>query len=168
MMALTELIEALSESIGRAVSWLTLGMVLALVVVVVLRYGFGIGAVALQEAALYMHALVFLLGAAYTLRHGEHVRVDVFYRDWPVRRRAAVDLAGALLLLIPVCALIFWSSLDYVAAAWRVREGSREAGGLPWLYLLKTVIPVAAVLLALQGCVQAWRAWRTLRERTEA
>ncbi len=155
---LAALLEALAERTGRAVSWLTLAMVLLTFLVVVLRYVFSLGWIAMQEAVVYLHAAVFMLGAAYTLRHDAHVRVDVLYRRLGPRGRAAVDLAGSLLLLAPTCLYVLWSSWDYVAASWALREGSREAGGLPWVYWLKTLIPAAAVLLLLQGAAQALRA----------
>jgi TRAP-type mannitol/chloroaromatic compound transport system permease small subunit len=151
-------LEAISEWVGRAVAWLTLGMVLVTFLVVVLRYGFSTGWIAMQESINYMHALVFLLGAAYTLRHNEHVRVDIFYQRWGPRRRAWVNLLGVIFLLLPTAAFIVWASWDYVAASWAVRETSPEAGGLPWVYLLKTVIPVSAALLGAQGIAMGLRA----------
>ncbi|MFN2309081.1 MAG: TRAP transporter small permease subunit [Gammaproteobacteria bacterium] len=159
---LARLLSTLSEWTGRGVAWLTLLMVLLTFGIVVLRYGFGIGSIAAQEAVGFLHALVFLLGAAYTLKHDGHVRVDIFYRDMSARRRAWVDLFGALFLLAPVCLLILWVSWDYVAAAWALREGSRETGGLPGVYLLKTAIPLMAVLVLLQGLAQAAHALLTL------
>lgn len=149
---------ALSEWTGRGIAWLTLFMVLTTFGIVVLRYGFGIGSIAAQEAVTYMHALVFLLGAAYTLKHDGHVRVDIFYRGMSERRRAWIDLLGTLLLLMPVCLFILWASWDYVAASWALREGSRETSGLPGVYLLKTAIPLMAVLLLLQGLALGARA----------
>ncbi len=154
---LTRGIEHLSESTGRAIAWLTLAMVLVQFAVVVLRYVFSIGWIAVQESILYMHALVFLLGAAYTLKHDGHVRVDIFYRRLPPRARGAVDLLGTLLLLLPVCAFIFWVSWDYVLESWRLTEGSREAGGLPGVFLLKTTILIMAALFLLQGAAVAIR-----------
>ncbi len=160
-------LEALSEWLGRAVAWLTVAMVLVTVGIVVARYGFGGGSIAVQESVLYMHALVFLVGAGYTLKHDKHVRVDIFYQAMSPRRRALVDLLGSLLLLLPVCGFIFWISLDFVAASWSMNRGqgeaSAEAGGLPYVYLLKTLIPVAAALLALQGLAAAGRSWQRLR-----
>ncbi|PLY15703.1 MAG: C4-dicarboxylate ABC transporter permease [Sedimenticola sp.] len=147
------LIDNLNESIGRAISWLTLLMVIVTFVVVVLRYLFNIGWIAMQESITYMHALVFMLGAAYTLKHEGHVRVDILYRDNTPRFRAWVDLLGTLFLLLPVCIFITWISWEYVAAAWSVMESSQEAGGIPAVFLLKTVIMVMAVLLTLQGFV---------------
>ena len=152
-----------SEITGQAVSWLTLAMGLAGFAVVVLRYAFDLGWIWLQESVTWMHALVFMLGAAYTLRHDEHVRVDVLYRRFDARGRALVDLAGTIFFLLPLCVYLVYESLPYVESSWRVGERSREAGGLPALYLLKTVIPVMAVLLALQGIATALRALQALR-----
>lgn len=148
---LANLIEAINERIGRAISWLTVFMVVITFLVVVLRYAFNTGWIAMQESVTYMHALVFMLGAAYTLKHDGHVRVDIFYRAMSPRGQAWVDLAGSLFLLGPVCVFIVWVSWDYVAASWAVRETSPEAGGIPAVYLLKTIVPITAGLLTLQG-----------------
>lgn len=156
-------IDTLNEWTGRAVAWCTLAMVMITFAVVVLRYAFGIGSIALQESIMYFHALVFMLGAAYALKHDAHVRVDVLYHRWSLQQRAVVNIAGTLLFLFPVAFLLFYASADYVADAWRVRESSREPGGLPWVYLLKTVIPVTAVLLALQGVALLIRSFEQLR-----
>jgi TRAP-type mannitol/chloroaromatic compound transport system permease small subunit len=153
----------LSGRIGQAVAWLTLAMVLVTFAVVVLRYAFDLGWIAMQESVTFMHALVFMLAAAWTLRHDGHVRVDIFYREMTPKARARVDLAGTLFLLLPVSVFILVTSWDYVAAAWSLREGSREAGGLPGVYLLKTAIPVMAGLLILQGIANALRAVAVLR-----
>jgi TRAP-type mannitol/chloroaromatic compound transport system permease small subunit len=147
---------------GTAAAWLALVLVLVTFSVVVLRYAFGLGWIAMQESILYLHASLFLLGAAYTLKRDAHVRVDIFYRGFSARGRALVDLLGALFLLLPVCLFLLWVSWDYVAAAWAVREGSSEPGGLPYKYLLKTLIPVAALLLVLQGISQALSSLGTL------
>jgi TRAP-type mannitol/chloroaromatic compound transport system permease small subunit len=156
-------LDALAERIGRLVSWLTLGMVLATVIVVIMRYAAGVGLIWLQESINWMHSLVFMLGAAYTLKADEHVRVDVFYRGMSERHKAMVDFAGILLFLLPLCAYLIVESWQYVATSWRIAERSREAGGLPMLYLLKTVIPLMAGLLAVQGASMALRAWLRLR-----
>jgi TRAP-type mannitol/chloroaromatic compound transport system permease small subunit len=148
-------LDRLAELTGRIISWLTLAMVIITFTVVVLRYVFETGSIALQESATYLHAVVFMLCAAYTLKQDAHVRVDIFYQRWSARTRAWVDLIGTLLLLLPVCVFIIASSLDYVALSWSIREGSQEAGGLDGVFLLKTVIPVMAGLLLLQGCALA-------------
>jgi TRAP-type mannitol/chloroaromatic compound transport system permease small subunit len=152
---LARALDGLAELTGRALSWLTLVMVLVTFVVVVLRYAFDAGSIALQESVTYLHAAVFMLGAAYTLKHDAHVRVDIFYQRWSPRTRAWIDLLGTLLLLMPVCSFILLASLDYVSVSWSILEGSREAGGLDGVYLLKTAIPLMAVLLLLQGIALA-------------
>jgi TRAP-type mannitol/chloroaromatic compound transport system permease small subunit len=146
-------LELVNEWIGRGVAWLTLLMVIITFTVVVLRYGFDMGSIALQESIIYLHALNFMLGAAFTLKHDAHVRVDIFYQQMGPRDRAWVDLLGTLLLLMPVCGFIFWSSWGYVADAWAVGETSGEAGGLPFVYLLKTILLLMPSLLTLQGLV---------------
>lgn len=160
---LLSFVDAVAEWTGRAVSWLTLAMVLATVAVVVMRYAFGQGLIWLQESVNWMHALVFMLGAAYTLKADGHVRVDVLYREMSERGRAIVNLAGTLLFLLPLCVYLVVESWDYVGVSWRIGERSREAGGLPMLYLLKSVIPLMAVLLALQGIAGGLRALLQLR-----
>jgi TRAP-type mannitol/chloroaromatic compound transport system permease small subunit len=153
----------INEAVGRAISWLTLCMVVVTFLVVVLRYAFNLGWIAMQESVTYMHALVFLLGAAYTLKHDGHVRVDIFYRRLSQRGRAWVDLLGALLLLWPVCMYITWVSWDYIASSWEVHEASGEAGGLPGVYLLKTTIVIMTTLVAIQGTVQVLRSLLIIR-----
>ena len=158
-------LDAVSRHTGQAIAWLTLALGLAGTAVVVLRYAFDSGWIWMQESLTWMHALTFMLGAAYTLEADEHVRVDIFYRGWSPRAKAIVDLLGTLLFLLPLCAFLLWASLPYVEGAWRIGERSREAGGLPALYLLKTAIPALAVLLALQGVSGALRCVVTLARR---
>ena len=162
--AVAALIDRLIAAIGRAVMWLALVVVLLQFAVVVLRYAFGIGSIWLSESVVYAHAALFMLAAAWTLQANGHVRVDVFYADASPRAKALVDLLGALLLLLPFMAVIAWFALPYVARSWTVLERSREASGLPLVYLLKTVIPAFALLMALQGTAQAIRAAITLRQ----
>ncbi|MDX1575799.1 MAG: TRAP transporter small permease subunit [Kiloniellales bacterium] len=160
-------VDRLNDAVGRGVAWLTLAMVLITFAVVLLRYVFAIGWVWMQESYVWLHGIVFMLGAGYTLLHNGHVRVDIFYRDAGERRKALVDLFGSLLLLLPVVALIFWVSLDYVLDSWIRLEESREAGGLPGLFLLKTVILGFCVLLGLQGLSLAGRSLLVLRGDTD-
>ncbi len=150
-------LEALNEWVGKLVSWLSLFMVLVTFAVVVLRYAFDLGWVAMQESVTYMHAVLFMAGAAFTLRHQGHVRVDIFYRDFSERARAWVDLLGGLLLLLPVCLFVLLESWDYVVRSWSMHEGSREAGGIDGVYLLKGMIPVMSLLLLLQGIASILR-----------
>jgi TRAP-type mannitol/chloroaromatic compound transport system permease small subunit len=156
-------LEAFAEWTGRAISWLTLALALTGFLVVVMRYAFDSGWLWMQESLTWMHALVFMLGAGYTLKHDEQVRVDVIYRGLPEHRRALVDLVGTILFLLPFCSYVFYESLPYLLSSWNVGERSREAGGLPALYLLKAVIPLMAGLLALQGLALALRSIALLR-----
>ncbi|MGB9369861.1 MAG: TRAP transporter small permease subunit [Xanthobacteraceae bacterium] len=152
---LSERIDRLNTAIGRAASWCALGVVLIGFAVVLLRYVLGLGSIWLQESILYAHAALFLLAAGWTLKEGGHVRVDVFYADASPRAKAWVDLLGALLLLLPFCIAVIAFSWPYVARSWAILERSRETSGLPLVFLLKTLIPVFAALLALQGLSQA-------------
>jgi len=165
MRKLCDKIDALNERVGQLAAWLVLAMVFITFLVVVLRYGFNFGRISLQESITYLHAFVFMLAGAYTLKHNEHVRVDIFYQDMSPRNKAKVDFFGTLLLLLPFALFIFWISLDYVSNSWKMMESSREAGGLPFVYILKTLIPVMAVLLLLQAISLAGRAWLNLKNK---
>ena len=165
MNKLASFFDHLNEQIGRGIAWLTLFMVVITFLVVVLRYGFDWGSIAMQESVIYLHALVFMAGAAYTLRHDEHVRVDIFYSRQSARKKAWVNLIGSLLLLIPFCLFMLWTGWPYVAKSWMVFEGSQEAGGLPLVFLLKSFILLMAVLLLLQGIAQIIRSLQTLKEK---
>ncbi|MDH5179883.1 MAG: TRAP transporter small permease subunit [Gammaproteobacteria bacterium] len=164
MRQLAAQLEAISEKTGQLVAWLTLAMVVLTFIVVVLRYAFNTGWIGMQELITYLHAFVFMLGAAYTLKHEGHVRVDIFYRKMSPRRQALVDFLGCLLLLFPVCLFILWSSWEYVFSSWKLLEGSPEADGLPLVFVLKTAILLMAVLLLLQGLAQLLRALLQLQE----
>ena len=160
-------LERISVAIGHTTAWLTLAMVAVMSGVVLLRYFLGVGWIWLQESVTWMHGIVFMLGAAYTLARDEHVRVDIFYREMSPRGRAWVDLAGTLLLLLPVCGFLFWASFGYVEQAWRVQEASRESGGLRGLFLLKAVLLAMPVLVALQGVALAAHSGAILLSRRD-
>ena len=159
------MLDRVSAILGKTVSWLTLLMVVVTFVVVVMRYVFDAGLIWLQESVVWMHAAVFMLGAAYTLQQEEHVRVDIFYREMSPRRKAIVDLAGVVVFLLPVCAFLAWKSYDFVAVSWKLGEASRESGGLPYplIPLLKTALILMPVTVGLQGISLALRSIRTLR-----
>jgi TRAP-type mannitol/chloroaromatic compound transport system permease small subunit len=165
MTALADRIDRLTTAIGRAVAWLALVIVLLQFALVVARYLFGLGSIWLSEAVIYGHAALFMGAAAWTLRAGGHVRVDVFYAEASPRARAMIDLVGALLLLLPFALGLVWLSLPYAARSWAILERSQEASGLPLVFVLKTLIPLFALLMALQGIAQAIRAL-TARTRT--
>ena len=157
MQKIVRYIDRINDVIGRSISWLTLLMVIITFLVVVLRYVFSSGWIAMQESIIYMHSIVFMLGVAFTLKQNGHVRVDIFYERMGPRSRAWVDLLGAIFLLTPFCLFIILISWNYVSLSWSLLEGSRDAGGLPAVFLLKTTIPVMAMLLMLQGVAQGLR-----------
>jgi TRAP-type mannitol/chloroaromatic compound transport system permease small subunit len=158
------LLDSINEGIGRVVAWCTLAMVLAQFVVVLMRYiyaapGFlGVSSLWWQEAIVYLHGAVIMLAAGYTLLHDGHVRLDIFYADASERVRDWTDLLGSLFFLLPVCWILWWSAAPNVLLSWRNLEGSPEASGIPYRYLLKTTVLAAAVLLALQGISTALKA----------
>lgn len=151
-------IERVIDRIGLAASWLAPLVVLLAFGLVVARYLFSTSSVALGELALWLHAAGFLVGAAFALTRDAHVRVDVLRPRLGVRGRAVVELLGTLLFLLPFAIFLVWISWGYVAASWRIDEGSREPGGLPNVWLLKSLIPIAGTLLALSGLAIAARA----------
>jgi len=132
-------------------------MVIVTCAVVLARYVFGVGSIALQESVMYMHGIVFMLGIAFTLKEQGHVRVDVLHEKFSRRTRTLIDIAGTILFLLPVSIFILLTSLDYVSFAWSLRESSAQPGGLPGVFLVKTLIPVMAALLALQGIAEILR-----------
>jgi len=132
-------------------------MVIVTCAVVLARYVFGVGSIALQESVMYMHGIVFMLGIAFTLKEQGHVRVDVLHEKFSRRTRNLIDIAGTILFLLPLSIFILLTSLDYVSFAWSLRESSAQPGGLPGVFLVKTLIPVMAALLALQGIAEILR-----------
>jgi TRAP-type mannitol/chloroaromatic compound transport system permease small subunit len=161
------LLDRISTHIGRAAAWLTVFMVFVTVAVVLMRYVFDAGQIWLQETVVWMHAVVFMLGAAHTLRAEQHVRVDIFYRTMSRRRRAWIDLLGVLVFLLPVCLFLGWTSFDFVTQSWSIREASREPGGLPYPFipLLKSVLLLMPITLALQGLSMFLGSLQALRGR---
>ena len=161
-------IDRFTEVSGRLLSWLTIAMVALVVVVVVTRYFLEIGSIALQESVTYLHSTVFMLGLAFTLKRGGHVRVDIFYRNYSERTKALVNLIGGLVFLAPFCVLIFFSSWDYVLASWAAGEGSSENSGIAAVYLLKTLMLIMPLTLLLQGIAEILKAFLILRTGPEA
>ena len=160
-------IDTLSELTGRLLAWLSLLMMLILCLVVLLRYGFNIGAVALQEAVTYLHASIFMLGAAYTLKHDGHVRVDIFYRLFSSRQKAWVNSLGGIIFVLPLCVYIFVISSDFVLQSWHIREASTEPGGIPAVFLLKSLIPLLAITLGLQVLAEIFKGLIVLSNASE-
>lgn len=162
-MKVPELIDSLTRSLGTLLAWSALLMVLATCAVVLLRYGMNVGSIALQESVMYLHGLLFMGALGYGLQSGAHVRVDLVHARLSLRWRTIIDLAGHCIFSVPLAIFIIWLSTDYVAASWRIMERSPEVGGIPAIWLLKTLIPVGAGLYGLQTIAEILRAIRRLR-----
>lgn len=161
-------ITGINELLGKLVSWLVLAMVFLVGYDVTMRYLFQSGSVALQELEWHLFSVIFLLGAAYTLIHDDHVRMDLFYqsRFMDGRRRAWVNFFGSFFFLLPFCILVIVSSLPFVEQAFSFREGSPDPGGLPYRWLLKSVIPLAFVLLFMQGLAEILKNLRIILDKS--
>jgi len=158
-------IDRLTRTIGHAAAWCILFITLVQVAIVLMRYALGFGSIWLQESITYGNAALFMLAAAWTLQVDRHVRVDILYAGASPRRKAWVNSFGALVFLFPFCFALLWLSLPYVARSYAILERSREASGLPLVFALKSLIPLFAILLALQGMAQLIRSALVLAGR---
>lgn len=161
------MLDRFNALLGRTTAWLTLVMVIVTFIIVVLRYAFDVGLIWLQEMVVWMHALVFMAGAAYTLERDEHVRVDIFYRRLSPQGRALVNFLGVIVFLLPLCAFLAWKSFDFVMMSFRLHEASRESGGLPYplVPLLKSFLLLMPLTIGLQGVALLMQSVRTMRGR---
>ncbi|WP_397572694.1 TRAP transporter small permease subunit [Silanimonas sp.] len=157
MDSIQKIIDGTSEVCGHVAALAATAMVV-LTAGLVLAFSLGVGSVRLQDLVLWLNAGMVMLGLGYALKHRAHVRIDVFSSRWSARTVARIELLGIGLLLLPFSAALVWFSLDYVAMSWRIGERSGSTGGLGGLYLAKTLLPVGAGLLALQGIAEALRA----------
>ena len=151
MSSFARFMDKISIRIGHAASWMTLILVLVTMYDVIMRYIFKAGSIWIQESEWYLFAANFMLAASWTLLRNGHVRVDIFYVKFSTKTKAWIDLIGSILLLLPFCILIVYSSIPFVFDSWAMWEGSSDPGGLPARYLLKSLIPLTFILLALQG-----------------
>ncbi|HCS28642.1 MAG TPA: C4-dicarboxylate ABC transporter permease [Spongiibacteraceae bacterium] len=166
--ALSARLDGYSETTGRLLAWLLPLLMLNTCAVVFLRYGLEQGSTFMQELSIYLHATVFMLGAGYTLKRDAHVRVDIFYRQFSLRAKAWVNALGTLVFLFPLCGYVILISWDFVSHAWMIRESSGEPGGIPAVFLLKTLIPLMAVNLAVQGLSDLLRSVAVLADSERA
>ena len=152
---LVSMIDGLSDKIGHLVGWLTTLMVLIVFYDTVMRYAFNKGNVALQELEWHLFAIVFLIGAAYTLKEKAHVRVDILYVNLSEKTKAWIDFLGVFIFLIPFSVMVILSTKGFIMNSWAIREISPDPGGLPARYILKTMIPLGFSLLIVQGLSEA-------------
>ena len=144
-------ISTLTCIIVRPLRWLALIMVLLTFAIVILRYALNSGAVLLQESVMYLHGALFMLAIALGVGDNTHVRVDILYSRRSPEQQAWIDLVGHILFLLPVAGFMIWVSLPYVSNSWQILEASSEVGGIPGVFLLKTLIPLTGALLFCQG-----------------
>lgn len=160
----SQAVDVVNDVTGKLIAWLTLVMVLATCAVVIARYFFGVGSIGLQESVMYLHGIVFMFGIAFTLKEQGHVRVDVLNEKLSERTRTLIDLAGHILFLVPLAVFIIYMSYDYVLLSWSVKETSNQPGGLPFVYWLKTIIPIMGGLLLLQGLSEIIKSIQALKD----
>lgn len=161
-------ITALNTWIGRQVGWLTVALVLLVVIDVFLRKVFFLTANWVAELEWHLYAVVFLLGAAYTLARDRHVRVDLFYDRFSKKDKALVNIIGSLVLLIPWCVILIWAGWQYAWQSWLDQEGSPEPGGLPGRYVIKFILVLGLFLLLLQGIAEVIQSWHRYRQPESA
>ena len=154
--------ESVNDIIGRAVSWLTVAVVVLMFTNVMLRYLFNTGAPWQVELVLALHAVTFLTSMGYTLQAGEQVRVDVLYARFSPRRKAWVNLLGSLLLLLPLCGVLMWFSWAFVGSSWALQEASSEYNGLHGIFIVKAFLLIGPALLIVQGLATIIRAWQVI------
>jgi TRAP-type mannitol/chloroaromatic compound transport system permease small subunit len=157
--------DVLNREVGRAVSWISLLMVLVVTVDVIMRYAFGTSYVFTQELEWHLFGAYFLLGGGYTLLHNAHVRVDIFYQRLTPRQKAWIDFLGVLLFLLPGCYLVITTSWNFAWNSWMIRETSPDPGGIPARYILKAIIPLGFFFIAVQGVSMGLRSLLTLFDR---
>ena len=163
MQKISKNLDAFSELTGKICSWFVVVMVMVTCIVVIMRYGLDMGSVLLQDVVLYLHGGLFLLGSAFALQRGAHVRVDIFYRDFSDVRKAWIDLLGNIIFLQPVCWIILFYSWGYVEFSWSIMEVSPEPDGLPFVYLQKSLLIALAVLLGLQSLSEIFKSLVTIK-----
>ncbi len=148
-------IDSLSDRIGSLVGWLTTLMVLVVFYDTLMRYVFKKGSVGLQELEWHLFSIVFLIGAAYTLKQGAHVRVDIIFLNLSDKTKAWIDFLGTFVFLIPFSVMVILSTKGFIVNSWAVGEVSPDPGGLPARYILKSMIPIGFFLLIIQGLSEA-------------
>lgn len=159
-------IESITSAIASIIRWAPVLMVLTVVIVVILRYIFSVGAIAVQELTMYLHGMLFLLAVPYGVLKNTHVRVDLLYSKFPRSKKNAIDSAGHLIFLIPVGLFILIASFPYAEASWIIKEKSSEVGGIPAIFVLKACVPIAGTLLTLQGISELLKIFFKTKEDT--
>lgn len=160
-------IDSFSEKTGYIISLCTTLLVITVFYDVIMRYVFRNGSIAVQELEWHIFSVIFLLGAAFTLKRDGHVRVDILYSRFTDRTKAWIDFVGTFVFLIPFSIIIIYSTTPYIMNSWAVREISPDPGGLPFRYALKAMIPLGFSFLILQGISEALKKLLIIMGRNE-
>ncbi|WP_425450308.1 TRAP transporter small permease subunit [Virgifigura deserti] len=163
---LANALETLIDWLGRVAAWLGFALVLLVAFNVILRYLFSVGPVSFQEAEWHLVSPIVMIGIAYAMRHGEHVRVDLFYERFPPRMRHFIDLVVAL-TTAAIAIIIIYMAVPWVMQSYNIGEGSPDPGGLPYRFALKAFVPFGFLLLLIQAAAQAIKAAIPLFSRSE-
>lgn len=143
-------LQNLQRFLGQSLRWLVFMMTLTMCVVVFGR-SVGLTSVAIQESVSYMHAIVFMLCMAYTAQLDGHVRVDIFYRSMSEHQKAWINLFGSMVFLLPFAVFMAVISWHTAWRSWEIQESSINPGGLPFVFVLKSLTPLCGILLALHA-----------------
>lgn len=147
----SKITDKINTKIGKIFSWFTLLLIILVCIDVLLRYIFNYSIVAMQELEWHIFAIIFLMGASFTLLENGHVRVDVFYIKFSEKTKAVINIIGTIFLLIPFCVIIIWTSFEFVSISFSINETSPDGGGLPARFIIKSFIPISFFFLLLQG-----------------
>ena len=148
---------------GKISSWFSLALVLLISTDVLLRYVFNFSTASLYEMEWHLFAIIFLLASPYTLQKNKHVRVDVFYNNFSKRKKNIIDLIGNIIFLIPFSFIIFYTSLPFVEDSYSILESSPDPGGLPYRFIIKSIIPIAFFLLMIQGILNTIKNYNNIQ-----
>jgi len=162
MLSIIKTIESIIRWIGENSSYINVILVMIICIDVFMRYILNTTQTWVIELEWHLFALIFLLGASYTLQEDQHVRVDLFYADRSNKSKAWINLAGTLLFLVPWCLILINSSFNYATNSWMMNEGSPNPGGLPARYIIKYCMTFGFVLLLLQGIAVIYRSVQTI------
>ncbi|MAE64040.1 MAG: C4-dicarboxylate ABC transporter [Phycisphaeraceae bacterium] len=163
MTRVADAIDKLLNGVGLVTAWLMPVLMIAIVLQVIMRYGFDVTSVKLEELQWHFYAVAMVLGISYAFGRDAHIRVDVLHHRFSKRTKAAIDAVGIVVLLMPFVAFLFWHSLPFIRSAWSVGERSNAPSGLPWRWLIKSVIPLGCVLILLAALSRFLRCIATLR-----
>ncbi|MDG2342873.1 MAG: TRAP transporter small permease subunit [Cytophagales bacterium] len=158
------LLEKIIKKIGDTCSWLSFMLVILISLDVFLRYVFNFSSASLYELEWHMFAMIFLIGSSLTLQRDEHVRVDVFYNKFSDRGKEIINLIGNLIFLLPFCIIIFYTSIPFVEDSYNILESSPDPGGLPFRFIIKSIIPISFLLLVTQGLLNIFKNLKKLSD----